>query len=181
MKKIVLTYGLISGVFFAVEFLITLGFADTIGHENGYVIGYTTMVAAFLLVYFGMRSYRDTVLNGVIKFGAAFRVGILITLLSSTMYVASWEIVSSKLAPDFAAKYAAHEIERAKAAGVSQEKLDAQVKKMKDFEVMYKNPFIFAGLTFLEVFPVGLVITLISAGVVSRRGRDGATANPIAV
>lgn len=46
------------------------------------VIGYTTIVLSFLLVFLGIRSYRENVGNGRITFGRAFGVDILITLVS---------------------------------------------------------------------------------------------------
>lgn len=117
MKRIVWTFGLIAGAIMAAMIFITMAFQDQIGTDKGEIIGYTTMILAFLMVYFGIRSYRDNVMAGTIGFGRAFKVGILITLVASACYVAAWELVLHTLAPDFAEKYAALIVEKARAGG----------------------------------------------------------------
>jgi hypothetical protein len=168
MKKTVLTFGLISGAMSAAMMLVTLPFADKIGFEKGEILGYTVMVLSALMVFFGVRSYRENAGGGRLTFGRGFAVGILITLISSACYVATWEIVYYKLMPDFADKYAAHMVERAKASGASQQKIDESVRQAKQFKQMYDNPAINVGITFMEVFPVGLVVTLVSAGILRK-------------
>ena len=165
MRKIVITFGLISGAIMVAMMLATIPFMDKIGFDKGVVIGYTTMVGAFLLVFFGIRSYRDNVNDGRITFGKAFAVGILITLIACVCYVVAWEILYFNFMPDFLDKYAQHMIEKAKAAGDSQQMIDAQIQEMKNFKTMYDNPFINAAFTFIEPFPVGLIITLISSAI----------------
>ena len=92
MKKTILTFGLISGAIISVLMIATVPFADRIGFGHSYLVGYTTMILAFLLVYFGIRSYRDNFGDGHISFGRAFVIGISITLISSLCYVVTWEI-----------------------------------------------------------------------------------------
>src|ERR1041384_7847 len=108
MKKIVLTFGLISGAIVSTLMLLSLRFKDEIGFDRGMIVGYTSMVVAFLLIYFGARSYRDNVAGGSIRFGRAFAVGALIGAVSSACYVATWEVVYYKFAPDYMAKYQDH-------------------------------------------------------------------------
>jgi hypothetical protein len=172
MQKIVLTFGLIAGAMLSAMMLVTIPFQDQIGFDKGAVIGYTTMVLAFLMTFFGVKSYRDNVVDGVITFGRAFKVGILITLVASTCYVATWQLVFYKLSPDFLDKYAAHAMEKAKKSGANDTKLAAQRKEMQQFAEMYKNPLINIAFTFLEPLPVGLLFTLVSAGVLSRKRRE---------
>ena len=169
MKRIVLTFGLISGGIMAAMLAVTMAFQDRIGTDNGEVIGYSTMILAFLMVYFGVRSYRDNVLAGAISFGRAFKVGISITLVASSCYVAAWEVIYRTMAPDFAQKYAERAIEKARASGASESQLAARRAEMTTFIEQYKNPVVNVGLTFLEVFPVGVVVVVISAGVLSRK------------
>jgi hypothetical protein len=133
------------------------------------ILGYTTIVLAALLVFFGVRSYRENVAGGRLSFGRAFAVGILITIISNACYVVSWEIISSKFMPDFAEKYAAQMVERAKASGASQEQIEKTARAAADFQRQYKNPAIRMALTFAEPFPVGLVMTLISAVALRRK------------
>ena len=82
MKKTVLTFGLISGAVSSAMMLLTIPFMDRIGFGRAEVIGYATLVASFLVVFFGIRAYRDHVAQGALTFGRAFTVGLLITLVS---------------------------------------------------------------------------------------------------
>jgi hypothetical protein len=169
MRKIVITFGFISGAIMSVMMLATMPFMDKIGFDKGVVIGYTTMVAAFLMVFFGIRSYRDNVADGKITFGKAFAVGILITLIGCICYVVVWEIMYFFVLPDFLDKYAQHMVDKARASGATQQVIDAQLQEMKSFKSMYDNPFFNAAFTFAEPFPVGLIITLISSAILRRR------------
>jgi hypothetical protein len=126
-------------------------------------------VLSFLLVYFGIRSYRENVAGGRITFGRGFAVGILITLISCASYVVAWEIIYFNFMPDFLDKYTAHVIEKARTAGANQAALDARIREMEAFKTMYANPLVNAALTFTEPFPIGLAITLISAAVLRKK------------
>ncbi len=169
MKKAVLTYGFISGAIAATLMLATLPIMDSLHGQKGYILGYTAIVLSTLLVFFGVRSYRDNVGNGRISFGRAFGVGILITLISCSCYVATWELIYFKLAPGITDKLFSGEIERLKAAGASQEKIDAATVRVESFKKMYDNPLVNVCFTFIEPFPVGLAITLISAAILRRK------------
>lgn len=175
MKNTVIKYGLISGALISAMMMLTIPFHDQIGFgSSGLVVGYTTMVLAFLLIYFGVRSYRDTVGGGTVRFGRALAVGVLIAAVSSACYVATWEVMYFKFMPDFMDKYAAHEVEKVRASGASEEQLASRKAEMEKFAVMYKNPVYNVALTFMEPLPVGLIIALVSAGVLSRRRQQGA-------
>ena len=163
MKKIVLTFGLISGAVLSVMMLLTIPFMDRIGFSRAEVIGYATMVAAFLLVFFGVRAYRDQMAGGTLTFGRGFVVGLLITVVASVCYVATWEVIYFKMAPGFAEKYAAYAIESVKRSGASQEKIDATTRQMQTFKQMYDNPLTNAAMTFVEPLPVGILVSVISA------------------
>ena len=169
MKKSVLTFGLISGAVSAALMLLTLPFIDQIGFEHGEVLGYTAIVASFLPVFFGIRSYREHVGGGSLTFGRGFVVGILITLISSACYVATWELIYFKLAPGFADKWTAYAMEHAKASGASAQELEATAKQMQSLRHLLDNPLTNAAMTFLEPFPIGLVVTAISAAVLRRK------------
>jgi hypothetical protein len=169
MTKIVVTFGLIAGAIMAALMFLTLPFLEKISFDKSAIIGYSTMVLAFLMTYFGVRSYRDNVAGGRLTFGRGFAVGLLITLIATACYVAAWEVISHNFMPDFADKYAAHVIDDAKKAGASEAKIAEQVKQMDDFKEMYKNPLYNVALTALEPLPVGLVFTLVTAGVLRRK------------
>ena|SRR5919205_3858900 len=169
MKKTVLTFGLISGVIISVLMLGTLPFAHQIGFSRAMIVGYTTMVLSFLLVFFGIRSYRENVGNGRISFGRAMSVGLLIMLITCAFYVITWEIMYYFFMPNFLNEYSAYMVENLRASGASAEQINQQVEQMKQFQVLYSNPLINAAFTLLEPLPVGIVMTLISALILRKR------------
>jgi hypothetical protein len=169
MKKTVLTFGLIGGAILAAMMYATMPFLDKIGFDRGEIIGYTTMILSFLLVFFGIRSYRENVGGGRITFGRAFAVGILITVVACACYVVAWEILYFKFMPDFCDRYAGYMVEKVKSSGASQQVIAAKLEEMKSFKAMYDNPFINSAITFLEPFPIGFIVTLISAAVLRKK------------
>jgi len=169
MKKTVLVFGIASGLVSSTLMLLTLPFMHRIGYDRGLVVGYTGIVAAFLVVFFGIRSYREQQTGGGLTFGRAFSVGILIVLISCTFYVATWELSYFKLSPNFIADWTAHAVENARTSGASQAKIDEIVRQMTEFKRIYDNPASNAAVTFLEPFPIGLLVALISAAVLRRR------------
>lgn len=169
MKKIVLIFGLISGALMAVFMFATMPFIDKIGFDRGYIVGYTGMVLAFMLIFFGIRSYRENIGGGSITFGRAFTVGILIAVISSICYVIAWQVLYHTLMPDFFEKFSAHVIEKARASGASPETIQAKVQEMEQAKRLYSNPVLHVAFTFLEPFPVGLIITVISAAILRKK------------
>ena len=130
------------------------------------------MVLAFLLVFFGIRSYRENIGGGAITFGRAFTVGILIVLIASACYVVTWEIVYFKLAPGFADRYANYVMDKLRSSGASQQAIQAKLEEMKMLKRMMDNPLTNAALSFIEPLPVGLIITLISAAILRKKARS---------
>jgi hypothetical protein len=174
MKKIVLTFGLLSGAVSAVLMSAMVPFVDRIGFDWGTVLGYTIMVLSFLFVFFGIRSYRENVGGGYITFGKGLAVGFLIMLISCVIYVVAWEIVYFNFLPDFLDKYGAYVIDTARKSGASAEEITRQVDQMKYFQDLYKNPLWVAAFTFIEPLPVGIPMTLLSAVILRRRRKEEA-------
>jgi hypothetical protein len=170
VKRTILTFGIISGVISSLMMIATVPFMDRIG-DRGYVLGYTTIILSLLLVFFGVRSYRDNVGMGHITFGKAFLVGLAITVISCAFYVATWEIIYFNFMPDFMDKYGAHILQKMQAAGATAAAIQQKSEELNKLKVMYKNPFFNMAMTFIEPFPVGLGITLISAAVLRRKPR----------
>ena len=169
MRKTVLTFGLLSGALSALMMFGTLPFIDRIGFDRGAIVGYTAIVISFLFVYFGVRSYRETVAGGRLSFGTGFAVGLLITLISCACYVAAWEVIYFNFMPDFIDKYAAYQIGHLRASGASPAAIDAALKRMADLKRTYDDPLMNAAITFTEPFPVGLLVTLVSAAALRRK------------
>jgi len=179
MKKTVLTFGLISGAISSLLMVATLPFAHRIGFNKALIVGYTTIVLSFLLVFFGIRSYRDNAGNGQITFKKAFAVGISITLISCIFYVVTWEILYFNFLPDFMDKYGAHMIEKLKASGAGPAAIQAQIEQVKKYKEIEDNPLLNAAMTFIEPFPIGLAITLISAAVLRRKPQSQPAQSPL--
>jgi len=169
MKKIVLTYGLISGLIISVLMGGSLLLADKIGSGHSMLLGYTIMVASFLLIYFGVRSYRDNNLAGQITFGRAFACGILISLITTVCYVAMWEILYFNFMPHFMDSYFAAQIHKVQSSGLDPATTAAQVAAIQHSQQLYQNPFVNMAYTFIEPLPVGILITLVSAAILRRR------------
>jgi Protein of unknown function (DUF4199) len=168
-KKIVLTFGCLSGLASAALMFATLPFLDRIGFERGEIVGYTGIVLSFLFVFFGVRAYRDRLEGAPLTFGNAFGVGLLITLISCAFYVVAWEIIYFNFMPDFADKYQAYMVAQLRASGAAQAVVDAKIKEMADFKALYDNVAINAAITFTQPFPVGLLMTVISAVTLRRK------------
>ena len=169
MRKTVLTYGVIAGVLSAVMMLATLPFLDTLGGIKGYVVGYTAILAAALLIFFGIRSYRENVGNGKLTFGRGFAVGILICLISCAFYVATWQTLYFGVMPELGDKLEASMVEQAKAGASTPAEAAAAVQHAHDMKRQLDNPAISTAFVFLEPFPVGLLVTLISSAILRKR------------
>ena len=173
MKKNIIIYGLIGGAIVSTLMLFTVNYIShcegNADFETSMLIGYASMLIAFSLVYVGIRNYRNKYNEGVISFGKAFRIGILIVLIASTIYVISWLIAYYFFIPDFMDKYSAQKLAELKASGASQAEIEKETKSMENFARMYQNPFFNAMMTYVEILPVGLVVTLISSLILKRK------------
>ena len=136
------------------------------------------MVASFLLIYFGIRSYRDNNLAGQISFGRAFTCGILICLITTVFYVAMWEILYFNFMPHFMDSYFAAQVHKVQVSGLDSATIAAQVAAIQRSQQLYQNPFVNMAYTAIEPLPVGLIITLVSAAVLRRKGRIEPAAGP---
>jgi hypothetical protein len=168
MKKTVLTFGLLSGAVAAAMMFLTLPFAERIGFDRSIYVGYTTIVISMLFVYFGVRSYRDNVLGGTITFGRGLQAGLFIAAMSSLCYVVAWLVLFYGFMPDFADKYAAHVVESARASGASEADVNRAMAEAEQAKAWLANPLINGAVAFIEPFPVGILVALISAGVLRR-------------
>lgn len=175
MKKNIVVYGLIVGIIVSVLMLSSVNYLShcegNVDYNTSMLIGYASMLLAFSLVFVGIRNHRDKYNNGIISFGKAFKIGILIVLIASTVYVIAWLIDFFFFIPDFFEKYSAHMLAKLKAGGASQIEIDKQVKEMASFGEMYKNPFFNALMTYTEILPVGLIVTLISS-LILKKGKQ---------
>lgn len=173
MKKTIAIYGIIAGIIVSFLMLFSVSYAShcngNVDYNTSMLVGYASMLIAFSLVFVGIRNYRDKYNGGTISFGKAFKIGMVIVLIASTMYVVAWLIDYFYFIPDFMEKLSAQSLAKLKASGASQAEIDKQTKEMANFAVMYQNPFFNAMMTYVEILPVGLVVTLISALILKRK------------
>lgn len=171
MKKIVLRNGLIAGgiLIIMMTFSLLSMKKETVDFGIAEIIGYVTMLLALSMVFFGVRTYKNQQTESALTFKEGFLVGLYITLVASVLYVIGWMILSNWLAPDFADQYYDKFIEELRASDKPAAEIDTLVAKYEANKEMYKNPLVQIGVTFLEIFPVGLIVTLISALVLRQK------------
>lgn len=172
MKKIIIIYGLIAGLIVSAVMVATTSTYCNNPNANmteGMIYGFTAMIVAFSMAFIGIRNYRNKYNNGIISFGKAFQIGLLIVLVASTMYMLAWEVEYNFFFSDFGDKYAVKMIQAAKAKGASATELAATTTEMNDFKVQYKNPLYRIFMTYVEILPLGIVITLISAFILKKK------------
>jgi Protein of unknown function (DUF4199) len=170
MQKIVLTFGIVSGIILIAVMLITMPFMDQImEYGTGELLGYISMIAALSTIFIGIKNYRDKELHGAISFAKAFQVGLLITLVASVFYVAGWVTYMNTSDSNFTENYTQKMKENLQKSGEPQEVIDAKIAELENFSEMYKNPVVQIGFTFLEIFPVGLLISLIAAALLKKK------------
>lgn len=136
----------------------------------GEIAGYLILLVALSAIFVAIKRHRDHELGGVIRFWPAFGLGLGISFVASLIYMASWEFAVAVTKVDFATSYSDFLIEQEKAKGASAEALARLGAEMEEFKVMYANPLIRLPMTFLEIFPVGLLVSLVSAGLLRIRG-----------
>ncbi|TLV03251.1 DUF4199 domain-containing protein [Dyadobacter luticola] len=180
MKKVILTCGLIAGTIVSAFMLFSMNFLhDKMDSNSGMIVGYASMLLSFSLIFVGVKNFRDKYNQGRIKFGQALMIGLGISLIASTMYVIAWGIDFHFFMPDFMDKFCAAQIKSLQAKGVTGAELQSQIDEMNGYKEMYKNPVSFALLTYMEILPVGLIVSLICALILKRQGtRDESWREP---
>jgi hypothetical protein len=177
MKKNVLVFGLIAGLIITgmMIYSAALCCANPEAKSNA-VLGYASMIIAFSFIFIGIRNFRDKYNGGVISFGKAFQVGLFITLVASTIYVLVWLVDYYLFIPDFMDKYTQHVLHEARTGGATQLQLDEKAAEMADFKQLYKNPLFVILISYAEVLPVGLVVSLIGALILKKGNKKDAHA-----
>jgi hypothetical protein len=182
MQKTILIFGLISGTIMAffVFFIYWLHEQGIITMDKGELVGYTAMVVALSIVFFGIKSYRDNQGRGSIKFWKAVQIGLLISLIASVMYGGA-AVLHGIIFPGWGdkhmAQYAEYQMENLRKSGATQEQLDEKRKEMDYMLSVLKNPLLFFLLAvILEIMPVGVIITFISAAILRKKEFLPATA-----
>lgn len=173
MKKNILVFGTIAGVIVSTFMGISMalmGCDSEHSGNSGMIIGFSSMVVAFSFVFVGIKNYRDKLNNGELTFSKGLLLGCMISLLASTIYVITWAVEFHLFLPDFMDKYSAMQIKELQESGVSGAALDEARKEFETATYNYKNnPFIFTMYTYLEILPVGILISLISSLILRKK------------
>lgn len=170
MKKNVLVFGLISGSIITIMMVYMTSLCNTNPKfESNDTLGYTGMIAAFAFIFVGIKNYRDKYNNGMITFGKAFKTGFYISLIASTLYVVVGLVLYYVFIPGFLDQYTIHVLYNAELNGATASELEQKAAEMADFKELYKNPLFVILITYSEVLPIGLAISLISAFILKRK------------
>jgi hypothetical protein len=127
--------------------------------------GYLVMLVALSLIFVGVKRYRDIECGGVVGFGRAFLVGLGIATVAGLVYVAGWETYQEFSGIDFMADYSASMIAEMRARGASESEIAASAAELRELAANYDNPLFRLPMVFAEIFPVGLIVALVSAAV----------------
>jgi len=164
MSRIILIFGIAAGLIVAVPMCLLIANTGPGSAAHSYFTGYLIMVLALSLIFFGVKRLRDRELGGVIRFVPALLAGLGISAVAGVVYVIGWEITLAVTDYAFIDSYSNAAIEAARARGAPAAEVQAVIAQMDEFRRQYANPFFRLPMTFIEIFPVGALISLISAG-----------------
>jgi len=166
MFRKILSYGLVAGLIVVVPMDSLIVF---VGHDlqYGMFIGYAFMLLGLSTIFVAVKRRRDSELGGVISFWQALGLGLGISAVAGVIYVIAWEIAQAAAHLDFANSYASSMIAQAKAHGMKGKALSDFIAQQEQFKVQYAKPLWRYGMTFAEIFPVGVLVSLVTAGMLS--------------
>lgn len=162
MGRIIGIYGIVGGVIVSIGMWLSITFVPIDG-ATGLATGYLAMLIALSVVFVGVKQYRDTAKGGVIRFWSAFGVSLGITCVAGLFYVAWWELYMYLTNFTFMDQFVSSTLESMKAAGTSEAEIAKFESEMNVVKVQYADPFFRMPFTFIEITPVGLLVSLISA------------------
>jgi hypothetical protein len=157
-----LVYGGMAGAIVIGVLVAGLAF-DLHSHATSEWFGYLVMLVALSLIFVGVKRYRDVECGGIIRFGRAFGLGLGIAAVAALVYVIVWEIYLAVSGVDFMAQYTGIVVDKMRGEGASVAEIQAKMSEMRQMAEMYRNPLLRIPITFVEIFPVGLLVALISA------------------
>ncbi|ACU04494.1 DUF4199 domain-containing protein [Pedobacter heparinus] len=164
MKKTVWIFGLIIGGILAANMVAMVQMVYSGKFKGNDFVGYAALVVIFSIIFFGIRNYKNKQNAGLISFGKAFKIGTLIAFIGSTVYVVVWLFYYYLFVPDFMDVYTSCVLRESTPAD-----LPAKTQQMADFKEMYKNPLFVVLITYSEVFPIGLIVALISGLILKKK------------
>lgn len=173
MKKNILIFGLIMGAVLSANMVYTVNLCYQSGNFSGNdIVGYASMIVIFSFIFIAVRNYRNKFNGGLISFSSAFKMGALIAFIAATCYVVTWLFYYYLFVPDFLDKYIPYVLNNASAGGATPAEVAKKTADMDGFKEMYKNPLFVVLITYSEVFPVGLIVALISALILKKKAQN---------
>jgi amino acid transporter len=168
MKRIVTVFGLISGIVVSLIMIMSL---PLMRQHSSYsmLVGYASMLLAFIFVFIAIKSYRDKHRGGTISFAKAFMTGLWIAIISSACYTITWIIIYKGFYPDFMEQYSSHEKARLLQSGKSAAEIAKELRKMDNLMAFYSTWPGLILMTLVEILPVGIIVSLISALILKRK------------
>jgi len=160
--KYAFVYGAIGGAI-AISIISAILALDLSNHTSSVWFGYLVMLASLSLIFVGMKRYRDVECGGVIRFWRALGLGVAMAAVAGLIYALGWEVFVAASGYDFISDYSRAMVEGMRAEGATQAAIDAKVAELGQMATMYNNPPIRIAMIFVEIFPVGLLVALVSA------------------
>ena len=172
MGKIALIYGVISGLILVSSFGFTIPDEGEIDFKRGETVGMVVMVISLALIFFAIRAYRKALGFEIFTFGQGFRVGILTALIAAVIYVGGWMIFFESVGDNFTTQYKEYYISQIGSnEALSEEEKASQISEFeKGVDEYTKSAGTRVLMTFTEIFPIGFLITIISALLLRKKG-----------
>jgi len=172
MKNAIIKYGLIAGVIISLSMTLVSWSDAVMNSSYGAVVGYSAMVLAFSMIFVAVNKYKGTTEDGKVSFGKAFLIGLGISVIGTIFYVVTWGFVDGFSGGEFIEQYEASTMTQLKEEGASTGEIQLAKEQIESYREMYKNPISKMLITSTEIFPVGLLVSLINAFVFMYLGRN---------
>jgi hypothetical protein len=170
MLRKILSHGALAGLIVGIPlFGLTVAMKGHPPLKYGVLLGYLTMLIALSTVFVAIKRQRDEDGGGVIRFWPALALGLGISLVASVFYVLAWEAALAVTGMDFAGDYAKALVAQQEAKGLSADALARFKAEMELFKQQYASPLYRIPMTLAEIFPVGVLVSLVSAGLLCNR------------
>lgn len=167
MKKTIFRFGLYSVLSICILSFLIWSTVDNVDDTTGKIIGYTSMVLSLLFVYFGVKHFRDRENDGIVPFGKAFLIGILISLMAAVAFGILDIIYVKFINPEFMTEYYEGMLEQARS--LPAEEFEVRKAELESEKEMFLNPFIHFFIMSMMVFVIGFIISLLSALILQRK------------
>jgi hypothetical protein len=164
MQNIIFKNGILGGIIVSIVMISMIWYMKANpGVQPNAILGFISMFSAFTFLILGIKQQRQ-IDNGTITFGSAFLTGLGISFVISTIYVLVWLIIYYNFFPDFMDKYSEMVLKN-----TNPEELTAKITEMNQMKEWYKNPLMIILLTYMEILPIGIVVSLIGALILKKK------------